>query len=193
MKFISMRATTQSDRAADVPWGPPWVPAWRGAGWRGRWRWWQVSGWRALSAAWTGLLAASAAAPDAPAPASAHAWAAAVAGFVRSCWRSLREAWKRQDARNCCGKSRERQLSFHQRLHRSGFAERFWGREQNPQGSVAPHNGELGADPPQGLSSVLGCLNFAGTECFQMPIPSCKKWFTTYTATIHEKNKCLYR
>lgn len=120
------RAPEQRGRETGVPWGPPWAPGWRGAGWRGRWRWWQVSGWRVLAAAWTGLLAASAAAPDAPAPASAHAWAAVVAGFVRSCWRSLREAWKRQDARNCCGKTKRKIAQLPQagsRLRRSQLAE----------------------------------------------------------------------
>lgn len=154
--FRWARAPKAKGREAGVPWGPPWVPGWRGAGWWGRWRWWQVSGWQALAAAWTGLLAASAAAPDAPAPASAHAWAAGVARFVRSCWRSLREAWKRQDARNCCGKTRERQLSFHEQDHGSSSQSLqnytgTWGG----MGEDTPHKREFGADLLQVLSSHI--------------------------------------
>lgn len=151
-------------RGPDVPWGPPWVPAWQGAGWRARWRWWQVSGWRELSVAWTGLLAASAAAPDAPAPASAHAWAAAVAGSVRSCWRSLREAWKRQDARNCCGKSRERWLSFYQWLH--------WSQPQGLQNHRAESKRKCRTKTGAWLTywgylaAALCCLNLTATNHF---------------------------
>lgn len=86
-----------------VPWGLPSAPGWQREGWWARWRLWLVSDSRALSVAWTGLLAASAAVPCAPAPASAHAWVAGVARCVMSYWRSLTEAWRPQDALpNCC-------------------------------------------------------------------------------------------